>query len=131
MGKSRSNKGGRDVLTPTPSLAFRLPRPTSPLTLFEDRRLHHPEQAQRPALSFRGAKHTLSVTTNTPKKIIGRFGDRSQTKGTVIFSAPKSVLVCVRRKTRKEVLHAFKKTGRAGQKKPRRNWLSSISCKRG
>lgn len=126
---AKKNRTRREASTPTPSLTFTLPRSTSPLTLFEDRRLYHPEQAQRPALSFRGAKHSLTVTTNTPKKIQGRFGDRSQTKGTVAFGQPNALLVCVRRKVRKEVLHAFRKTGKRGNKKPRRNWLSSISCR--
>lgn len=41
---------------------------------------------------------------------------------------PKKVLVCVRRKLRKEVMHALKHTGKSGQKRPTRNQFSHIKC---
>lgn len=39
------------------------------------------------------------------------------------------VLLCASRQIRKEILHAFKKTGKKGQKKPRITQLSKIKCK--
>lgn len=37
-------------------------------------------------------------------------------------------IICARRKQRKEVLHALKKTGQTGQRRPRRNQYSNIKC---
>lgn len=37
--------------------------------------------------------------------------------------------VCSRRKSRKEVIHAFNHAGKAGQKPQKRNATSNISCK--
>lgn len=45
------------------------------------------------------------------------------------FAAPDAVLVCVRRKRRKQVLHAKRIAGRSGLRKPRRNFWSSVSCR--
>jgi len=46
------------------------------------------------------------------------------------FQYPWQVMICVRRKRRKEVLHALKKTGGRGapHKKPRRNYWSEVRC---
>lgn len=47
----------------------------------------------------------------------------------VQFRAPNQVIVCVRRKTRREVLHALNLTGRgSGGGRRRRNVWSSIGC---
>lgn len=52
----------------------------------------------------------------------------------VRFRLPRMVAICVRRKIRKEVLHAFRKTGKGGAKHRRRerakwNEFSLIKCK--
>lgn len=44
--------------------------------------------------------------------------------------ADKSTLVCVRRAERREVLHASRKTGQAGQRRPKPSELRNIRCKR-
>lgn len=44
------------------------------------------------------------------------------------FENPMKVITCVRRGVRKEVLHARKKTGLIGQKKPKRTAYSNIHC---
>lgn len=44
------------------------------------------------------------------------------------FALPKETLVCVRRGVRKEVLHAYKKTGKGARSRRRRNELSDIHC---
>lgn len=132
----------RDVSTPTPSLTVhRLPRVTlpvlSPLSLtpptdlLGDRRQYHPLGPLRGAVSFSGGQHALRATD---RKNVDRFAGLrkfpSQTKASIGFDAPVSVLVCVRRKRRKEVLFAKRKTGRGGarQRRPRRNWFSKIHC---
>lgn len=59
-----------------------------------------------------------------------RAAARIVAKGTGLqFADPRRVLVCLRRKIRKEVLFAFGVGGQAGaKKKPRRNVASDISC---
>lgn len=49
-----------------------------------------------------------------------------------MFSQPDLVSVCVRRQRRREVLHAFNRTGRGGARarRYRRNYYSDISCRR-
>lgn len=45
------------------------------------------------------------------------------------FAAPQSVVMCVRRHRRREVLHAFGKAGKRGRKgRYRRNMWSSVKC---
>lgn len=127
-GKSK-NRSGRD----TSVIAnLRLHRPTvTPASMvfsdIEDRRYFHPEQGFRPALSFSGKPHRIVVAdpvrTVAPGKSIKVY---KQTRGTLTFAAPKKVLICHRRKTRREVLFA-KRLGRGGR--GRRNWYSSISCR--
>lgn len=46
----------------------------------------------------------------------------------IAFSAPAETLVCIRRKRRKEVLFAKRKTGKGGQRRPRRTPWSKIKC---
>ena len=44
------------------------------------------------------------------------------------FSTPRTVTVCVRRRVRKEVMHATGSAGRRHFRKPRRNYNSNIRC---
>lgn len=105
-------------LTPWPSL------PVSPLTEIEDRRQFHPD-------GFFRAWHEVD----------GRRGDQLQVKPSkmlrnamqymsskVQFRNPDKTIVCVRRKSRREVLFAKRKAGGGSRRRPRRNWLSDVSC---
>lgn len=47
---------------------------------------------------------------------------------TVAFTEPTNVVACARRQQRKEVLHAKRKTGRSGQRRPRFNRWSDVRC---
>lgn len=142
--KSRANASrGRGI---SPTANHRLPRviATSPLVsvtpalqqlrAIEDRRHWHPAGDYRPARTLQGTRPSLTVQDRPrpSRSLPDRFGAkiRSQTNGVLAFQAPERVVVCIRRQRRKEVLHAKRKTGRVGQKKPRRNWLSAISCRR-
>lgn len=44
------------------------------------------------------------------------------------FHTPNLIALCVRRKVRKEVLHALRKAGKGGQKKRKLNFWSRIGC---
>lgn len=123
-------------LTPVPRINFLNPN----LTLYEDRRTWHPEGAQRPARSFNQSRHRLKDLLRRSRYKPTQYTRRASPlknqnylpPTTIAFQAPQKVLVCVRRKIRKEILHAFKKTGKSGrkQKKPRFGFYSRISCRR-
>lgn len=102
---------------------------------YEDRRLYHPESAVRPAASFNRDRHRLVTIEKRYKKVpdaTARLRMLSQTQAPLAFEKPEKVLICVRRKIRKEVLHALKKTGGRGgvTRKPIWNRFSEISCRR-
>lgn len=115
-----------------------LPRTLSPSTLLsdiEDNRQYHPEGADRSPRLLSGNNYSISVgdrstRSSLKKSLYGPF-IASQTKAKIIFSEPDRTLVCLRRKQRKEILHAKRKTGRGGRPKrsPRRNWKSDIACR--
>lgn len=47
---------------------------------------------------------------------------------TLSFKEPENVVACARRQQRKEVLHAKRKTGRSGQRRPRFTRWSDTRC---
>lgn len=94
----------------------------------EDRRTFHPEGSARPARSRFQSFHRLEVTSPRLDPWRDYFSTPRSLPTTVAFKSAPNVLVCVRRKIRKEVLHAIKKAGRRGQKAPRRSAYSDIQC---
>ena len=105
--------------------------PEIQLTEVEDRRTWNPEVTS-PARSISKTRHRLKVVNRQPSKNADKFANLrnvSQTKAVVAFRTPAKVAICIRRKIRKEVLFATGKGGRVGQKRPRRNAYSSISCR--
>lgn len=105
------------------------PLPSTFLTEIEDRRQWHPLGVNRPARSFNRAQHTLQVP-KYPKRQGRAFRPYKWPTAQIGFTQPDQVLVCVRRKQRREVLHALKKAGRGGQRRPRYNLYSKITCRR-
>lgn len=98
------------------------------LTPVEDRRTYHPDGPFRPARTFRGTPASVSGS----RKLDHRAKSRSfrNLSSVINFQVPSSVLICVRRKSRREVLFARKKTRRGSRSGRSRNWFSSISCRR-
>lgn len=94
----------------------------------EDRRQWHPLGYHRPAQSVSSQYHQLRAKVLPRKFVKPRAYGRAETA--VAFGRPERLMVCVRRSIRKQVMHATGRAGRGGQKKPRFNWLSQISCKR-
>lgn len=126
MAKSKSRKkqqGTRDV---TQSLTVRLRSRAAigdALKQVQDLRTFDFEPGTRPAFSLSGGVASVgAVSPQKPKQA------PSKVPYQLAFSAPAETLVCVRRRRRKEVLFAKRKTGRAGQKKPRRSKWSSYQC---
>lgn len=129
MARKRGRKDRSDAISQPQSLAVllrpspvQLPVSVTPLREVEDRREYHPVKFHRPARDVSGQGHKPVVVK--PSRKFGRvlpFGLR--------FAEPARTVLCVRRKTRKEVLHAIRKTGKGvRRRKPRRNWFSRISC---
>lgn len=99
--------------------------PSDPLVEIEDRRSYHPERGSRPALY--SSRPRLVEKSKLPPRV-ARFRP-SQTQARLAFSDPENVVVCVRRKDRREVLFAKRKTGRGGRRPRRRSWMSQLSCR--
>lgn len=89
------------------------------LLAIEDRRTFHPSKKQRSARSFNAAHHTLKVKR-------GPNGKPLSSK--ISFGNPKRVLICVRRKIRREIIFAFGKGNKGARSVRRRSYFSSISC---
>lgn len=110
------------------------PRSGRVLLDVEDRRRFHPLGSLVPArsprrwrvrlvLAAQPARSKGSVTVRSPGRFL--FAPRLQ----LAFSHPQSVLVCVRRARRKQVLHAMGVAG-GPVRPPRRNKWSAVSCRR-
>lgn len=119
---------------PLESLYNSLIKPSPTLLNYEDRRRWHPMGDYAPARSFNRSQHRIIVGYQQPRKRPQNsnrpMNIRTYPTSSVAFHDPQKVLICVRRQARTEVLHALRKTGKTGQRKPRRNWYSNISCKR-
>lgn len=99
-----------------------VPRSVKPkLNQIDDRRTFHPQKLSRPAKLVSGAPHRLKIKTGTrtPKSALPH---------SVGFSAPAKVLICIRRKTRKQVLFALKRTRKGSGSRKTRNYWSDVKC---
>lgn len=125
---SKSSQARRDTfdIANEPLLPRPLVVPAVPVALpvleLEDRRRFNPTKTIAPPASIR--RDQARLTHRQTRKY------RPFKTDPVAFTDPMRVSLCVRREQRKQVLHAKKIAGRGGLKKPRRNFWSSISCKR-
>lgn len=92
------------------------------LLSIEDRRTSHPDGP------VRAPRSTQAFHVSYKTAPAGRNSNPWDVPSGIQFEDPSRVLICVRRKQRKEVLHALKKTGKRGQKRPRRGYYSEIHC---
>jgi len=100
----------------------------SVLQQIEDRRTFHPEGVARPARGYRIARHRLQVVGPGTDVVPGLFSAPVVPVG-VGFAAPRQVAICVRRRVRKEVIHALGKAGRGVKRRlPRFNYYSEVIC---
>lgn len=126
MAKSKnSSRGTRDA---SQSLTVTLrSRPSSrhlDLTQVEDFRSFSFEPATRPARLFSTSPASVGLDPAQKK----RQARKGRVPWQLAFQAPRETVVCVRRWRRREVLHALKKTGKRGQRKPRRSKWRSYKC---
>lgn len=119
--RDRRNAEAYDFATPTPrrvasisiSPIRRPVRVTPRLQFVEDRRLWTPHR-----------EYPVRKTNGVP---VRRFTQvRSGRRDFIAFPSPSRVALCVRRKIRRQVLHAFKKTNGSGPR--RRNTWSGVKC---
>lgn len=124
MARGKSRSGTRDPFSESLTFTLRSRAPIGTLlSSIDDLRSFDFEPDTRPARLFTGVPASVSVTS-TPTK----SRPPNKVPYQIAFNAPRETLVCVRRKRRKEVLHAFKKTGKGGQRKPRRSQWSDTKC---
>lgn len=98
----------------------RLARPV-PLIEVEDLRRFHPTPLFRPSMSIVQAKPSIDVK---PSRLVRT----APLSARAAFDEPHKVVVCVRRKVRREVLFAKRKTGRGARSPKRRNLWSDVKC---
>lgn len=117
----------------------------------EDRRQFHPEAQLRPAKLLdgrpsRGLRVAPAVIKKKPvytKALVEKIGRKAQrarslrmledVPSRVMFESPLDTLICVRRRMRREVLHALQLTGKGSGMRQRfreknRNWYSDVEC---
>lgn len=128
MARSGSKSGRRDpsvIANDLLSLPYEFGPRLDPVDLseIEDRRFYHPD----PFPAFRSVRD-WSSTVDVSKRRISRRSSHPSFRFS--FSNPRSVLVCVRRQRRREVLHALRVAGRRGLRGGRRSFSSAISCRR-
>lgn len=120
-------------------------------SIYQDRRLWHPEGAYRPAVSKTESyprltesrpgprsRFTSPSSPFTPARRIERdfidtrtgeilsFGHLDPFK--VSWENPWKMLICLKRKMRREVMHAFGMAGKSGFKKPKFTPMSYVRC---
>lgn len=133
--RSRSHSIHKSVRRDVLPIANSLPDTLPSLRHFEDRRYYFPVKSVEPIRSF-GYNSSRIVLRQKPKvlrsSVVSVKPTQKRRNRPVVgfsFSAPREVLICVRRKIRKQVLHALRKTGKVGQRRPRRGFYSSVSCR--
>lgn len=149
MARGRSSRGNAHDSFSTPTSLTQLlspsnytPRPIERVTIpnlirdevqyvrqFNDRRNYHPEPNRYPgAIVRRAGRLNIDTLGNSVRSQVRPNNDVLPWR--VAFADPKKVAVCVRRKVRREVLHALKLKSRAGKggAPRRRNPWSGIRC---
>lgn len=120
------------VAGPSPPAAL---RPPARSALIDDRRRWDPGDTPRDAYG-RQARVVMSPKASPkPRQQAGVKvkSPRPYRPGALFreaesFSAPRSVMICVRRKSRREVLFALRKTGKGARSRKRRNEWSNVKC---
>lgn len=132
-GKSRNTKSRSSRVTRTPRSNRRLRSPSIDNSLL-NLILSPTKQAIAP--SFGSSARSKNKTKK--REIIYISGEDAPTRSrrktyssfsTPVYSLNNPLSVCIRRKQRKEVLHALGKTGQSGQNAPRYTQNSSTHCK--
>lgn len=119
MARRRSNTR---VRVSVPDAFYSPIRVRTALQLLEDRRLFHPDAELRAPRSFFTKPRLVIPPAKQPLRNGAMF-----TSPKIGFEVPRNVAICVRRKTRKEVIIA-KRLARNGGGAKHRNIWSNVKC---
>lgn len=98
---------------------------TEPVTLsLEDRRIYNPMRELAPPRAY--PRDAARITVKSSPARSQRYDTLSARVG---FAVPERVAMCVRRKQRREVIHALRKNGSGGSRRRRRTIWSDVDCK--
>lgn len=139
---TNQNAGGSDfasddasdlgaLLSPVspPTAALRSTFNPDPASEINDGRFYNPSRSpgNRPSQT---SKVTVRDRQPSRRQISKALKIHSQTKAVIAFENPSQSSICQRRKKRREVLFALRKSGRAPSGRPRkRNWSTYVSCR--
>lgn len=105
---------------------------SSPIT---DRRSFHPDPDRFEQYPGSGAPARIKLRDRPSKRSPSSYGGKksiqnfSQTKAVLAFANPELVPACVKRRRRKEVLFALKRTKKGSAKRHRKHtWRSMFKC---
>lgn len=88
-----------------------------------DRRTFHPDGRFRPAPTLvRAARRLVVARPQKPRLSVSQLNHR------IGFAIPKKVLICVRRKERREVIFARRGHGKGARSPKTRNIWSNVKC---
>lgn len=112
-------------------MAFEIARRQGRIGQYEDRRTHS-FQRVRPVKGAVSVSHRLVAVPKT-RDVLGEERETRKKVERVGFYRPNRVIICARRRMRREVLHAIRRTGSGGgaklpKQKPRYNPESKIVC---
>ena len=126
--KKRSRSSQRDDTTiASPLLRTNPVRYTSPILSLDDRRRFVPFEYDRP-LSVRKDQRKVVERVSRARRAENKKPAR-QRHYKFSFAVPEKVVVCVRRKRRREVLFAMRRTGKGSRKlHRRRDHYSDVRC---
>lgn len=123
----RSPERGLNIPTAKPRLlpAYKI-RPLD-LRVFEDRRLYAPNLNKWPKRIIRRATLPARIIERPrdPRRVLAKT---SISRLGMEFHAPKRVVLCVRRKQRREVIIALKHAGKGARSRKHRNEWSNVKC---
>lgn len=133
MARRRRDRSPVKVSLPSVVVSRRLPMPRpvvlatvlrrSPPPGLGDRRLFHPAGVLRPAAAvIRSARRLVPARKALPSRSRPTIPER------IGFAVPKKVMICVRRKQRREVIHAKRLQGKGAGSRKSRNLWSAVSC---
>lgn len=138
--RGRSSRGQRDtfdIARPLDRLLTPISRPSrlispdlSPMPdLFDDRRQWHPDSPYQAPMSLLGPLPAVVIEAPARPGRRPRGSASGSPYRYPVFSTPSKVAVCVRRKDRREVLFAKKRTGKGSRSfRRRRNYQSDVRC---
>lgn len=103
-----------------------VPNPPKPLKILEDRRTFHPEKHVEPKRTDGARPRQVLRAERSPS--ISRPHAAPHLSPRIGLAQPSKVAMCIRRKTRREVIFAKQKTRKGAAARRTRNQWSDLSC---